>query len=1068
MELQARLTIHQNEMRSFGEEFPADLIIPAEYRIPPDAEKSPEKANDTSAEKTPTQADFPKEVVGDRTNNTSPLHAEEIKKAERKATSSSLWLDTTGTTQNHTFDGPASPDYALRKEEEATEGEKDEKLPSDKRPGTHKHFSSFSFIQFDPMPSADLTLKNPITPRRQSFNREYSETGTSSQHETQTSESSFANYPAAEDFGALPAEPSVSSNPDLNRSLSIDSQSLQDKSGPEQLTHQPLQDSEDTRSRSSIVILATKRLSKQLGDNALDSPTISKHESNQTRDGMQKDPTNAYKRHSMLSDVRESRELYPDGKDSRKQNRKSLLGLGLNMRPPTAESLPAKATRGPKFSLIPSIRKRTETDLSRYEADVSRPALTIDKNPSNVQRSATAVFEGDKQNPNSGATENLGPYREKAKRRRFSGLSSFINKAKPRIAAVSNATRGRSPTPLGTIIDSNRDHTPEPREAEGSKRTRYERQGQVQPALSPSVRSANEGNDVNSMTEDGARASKDQLAVPTAQIRNASSIPDISSNQDAVINKITAPPENGPDYKTVYPPEFFGEQPPHGYYSPDEDADGVVKTATETKGSTVPAVQSGPSAEAGKDQIRANQARPLPLPLKNPSKQSKAMTRKAPTLLAHQGTAKATTDAETPVSQLESDDAPSYGKNRATITDSIISSLDTPSLSSPVMHTATTRTMTRIANERTISANPRSENRSSLPTIAPLKIAKKSPVVDDEYYDETLDSTFERHSPAAESPQQKNAAPQLTVNTRTGLTKSTPIERLPGSKSAAFKELIMTQASSPPTKALPHPFIPKRTTSSSAVPAVEPRALFKIGTNPVSATQLDGVPHESKPKTLNASDKLNTANDSIPAAMDNPVMIVRPLTIRKSPEIGTNESPSSDTAKTSNNLLRNVDDELTDIPSPTRSSPLSLNRASLHSPALKDSPTLPRPTQPQFTLLDEASNNTTNGIIPSEPTKPIPRSIPTEQATATKTKQPTPPEKEERNMLLSPTNGTAIAHAPGTTTMTPVEKMKDEPRVKEPIKDSDESEDEIVMSSTAYPGQEWRPDYGYGGWDGYE
>lgn len=55
--------------------------------------------------------------------------------------------------------------------------------------------------------------------------------------------------------------------------------------------------------------------------------------------------------------------------------------------------------------------------------------------------------------------------------------------------------------------------------------------------------------------------------------------------------------------------------------------------------------------------------------------------------------------------------------------------------------------------------------------------------------------------------------------------------------------------------------------------------------------------------------------------------------------------------------------------------------------------------------------------------------------------------------------------------MSPVEKMKDEPRetsqgtVRHEA-GADESDDEIVMSSTAYPGQEWRPDFGYGGWEG--
>ena len=62
-----------------------------------------------------------------------------------------------------------------------------------------------------------------------------------------------------------------------------------------------------------------------------------------------------------------------------------------------------------------------------------------------------------------------------------------------------------------------------------------------------------------------------------------------------------------------------------------------------------------------------------------------------------------------------------------------------------------------------------------------------------------------------------------------------------------------------------------------------------------------------------------------------------------------------------------------------------------------------------------------------------------------------------------------IAIEPPPRQTSPVEKMKDEPRsaAKVDAKPSGEdSDEEIVMSSTAYPGQEWRPDFGYGGWEG--
>ena len=60
--------------------------------------------------------------------------------------------------------------------------------------------------------------------------------------------------------------------------------------------------------------------------------------------------------------------------------------------------------------------------------------------------------------------------------------------------------------------------------------------------------------------------------------------------------------------------------------------------------------------------------------------------------------------------------------------------------------------------------------------------------------------------------------------------------------------------------------------------------------------------------------------------------------------------------------------------------------------------------------------------------------------------------------------------APPPRQGSPVEKMKDEPRSASHVdngnEDAVDSEEEIVMSSTAYPGQEWRPDFGYGGWEG--
>ena len=107
-ELQARLTVHEKQMRSFGEEFPADLIIPAEYL--------PKLPTNPKRDVTPTQADFPAKKT--------------------------LWLDTS---QPTSYDAPVSPDYAVKEEK------------------PDKHLSSLSFIRFEDAPG-DLALKTPETP----------------------------------------------------------------------------------------------------------------------------------------------------------------------------------------------------------------------------------------------------------------------------------------------------------------------------------------------------------------------------------------------------------------------------------------------------------------------------------------------------------------------------------------------------------------------------------------------------------------------------------------------------------------------------------------------------------------------------------------------------------------------------------------------------------------------------------------------------------------------------------------------------------------------------------------
>ena len=112
-------------------------------------------------------------------------------------------------------------------------------------------------------------------------------------------------------------------------------------------------------------------------------------------------------------------------------------------------------------------------------------------------------------------------------------------------------------------------------------------------------------------------------------------------------------------------------------------------------------------------------------------------------------------------------------------------------------------------------------------------------------------------------------------------------------------------------------------------------------------------------------------------------------------------------------------------------------------------------------------NPTTFTILQSQPQEPIYSEPVVEQ------KSPKPATEEAtQRPKPSTTAETALKIEPPPRQSSPVEKMKDEPRSAshanptEGNTDAADSDDEIVMSSTAYPGQEWRPDFGYGGWEG--
>ena len=154
----SRLTVHQNQMTSFGESFPADLVIPPRFQ---------DKSNGSdSNDRTPTQADFPPPQKA--MNNTS-------NGAAASPESSSM------ATQSLTQATPAGSTLRLVN------------LPKSNTPlsdlncttttdglGVSHVLNSptkhFSFIEFGAVPSEELSLQSPMTPHEESsFEDRFSE-----------------------------------------------------------------------------------------------------------------------------------------------------------------------------------------------------------------------------------------------------------------------------------------------------------------------------------------------------------------------------------------------------------------------------------------------------------------------------------------------------------------------------------------------------------------------------------------------------------------------------------------------------------------------------------------------------------------------------------------------------------------------------------------------------------------------------------------------------------------------------------------------------------------------------
>lgn len=1069
IEPQVRLTIHQNQMRSFGEEFPADLITPTKYHLPQNFEETPRLVGDTSTDQTPTQADFPKGVIANGVRPANPIAAEEaIKKTERRGPASTLWLDTVGTAQDHNFNGPASPDYALRPQQEPEEDALDKDLAHGRQDG-QKQFNSLSFIQFDPVPSEDLALNVPVTPKRISIVHDRSDSGASSRGEMQDSESSFTDYPAAEDFGALSSK---SFEPDSlhrhERSVSATSHSHQNAGESLEASRHISQSSTSTTSKISALDSVKQQLSGQVNETVIDDTAAADQNALESQENTEIDSTNVLKQDSISGDARESNETHSYIKQSWHPNRRSLLGLGSNAK--DTSTFPAKTSRGPKFSLISSMRKRTATDLSDYQAGQLQQSAMTDNESTTVQQVTTIVNR-----TVSNTSERR--YGEKGRKKRFSGFSSFISKAKPHVSSMGNSIRGRSPTLFGPAVGSKIVNTSEIHEANPLARSKDDLSTRGIQYQTQQHRTASVDHDSGSMAKSSTHASGDQPKNPSAYIRNYTSIPDINSNQGVIISRITAPPQQGIDYKTVYSPEFFGDQPPEGYYGPEEDLETQARQPETTtvavatrKPAAAPIKTFDPEASAvvanlslnldtsrprEKEQSRivgSDQPRPPPLPPKDYPHHSVTTTTTTNHIL--NGPTRTTTEVGIGQSQQAHYESRLRGRqHEASNTDVFVITKNIPG--SPLVHKAKTRTVTRVLNGRSNSPSSRNpKTRSSLPIVPPLNIHKRPSIPQDETRRVRKESVDSQVATAAViSAQNRGIIPHLTLDTRTAPNRPVPVEQFSGVQNAVH-EPDLSATSHALINTPSHPFIARRAVSSQGQASGTTIEDHTLASNPNPSRTLDrdinprkeNDTHPLTARAISGRDK----KESNFLALEDPVMIVPPLTIRKSPEPSIKRSPVPGSQA------------ITKIPSqdgPTsvlrKAPPIPLpsvpSRLSLHSPVLKDSPTLPRPTPP-------SSSRAASRMMP--PLPQTPHSL---------TKSPL---TEGKEVVLPPERAVSpLPRKKASSTvrsMTPVEKMKDEPGVNEVLKEKDESEEEIIMSSTAYPGQEWRPDYGYDGWDGSE
>ena len=381
-DVQTRLTIHQNQMRSFEESFPPDLIIPAKYQNLPAYPNNPKRK--AADDNTPTQADFPADANSAKSQSRgSSVHR-------------NIFLQTeTSPKHTHGYDAPANPDYVIAADRVASE---DGLVGNDNEEG-RRRASSLSFIHFTDVQSEGFALQVPQTPDHLRLARKSQEA---------FDETAFES--PERDLGPI-------ASADSRHSVQYPKRSTSDFSNED-----------DSKQRSASANSSLQRVHTNYGMNEssveqLDSPTI---------------PTDTFR-------VREHEEvkkqptvsLFPKTK-RRSQQLASALKVPnpvLQEVPPTPGTeveIPPRLTskRKQRSSVLGNIgirglenspksrlgfHKRTGTDVTSYDVSSLTPERKI--------RNVRASTEPEPQILQRSATLNQSPLEKDKKKSRFSGLS---------------------------------------------------------------------------------------------------------------------------------------------------------------------------------------------------------------------------------------------------------------------------------------------------------------------------------------------------------------------------------------------------------------------------------------------------------------------------------------------------------------------------------------------------------------------------------------------------------------------------------------------------------------------